>query len=68
MTRRGACVLGQVGTKAPRVFVASFLRVWRWPPVRVVVLTAYYLAVIAALVWIYGTSHYTPPPFIYQGF
>jgi hypothetical protein len=43
-------------------------RWWAADAVRFVVLTLYYLAIIAALIAIYGTSTYTPPPFIYQGF
>lgn len=31
-------------------------------------LTLYYLAIIAALILLYGGRHYTPPPFVYQGF
>lgn len=41
---------------------------WELDLVRLIVLTAYYLAIIVALVAIYGGSHYKPPPFIYQGF
>ena len=36
--------------------------------VRLVGLTLYYLALAAALIFIYGGRHYTPPPFVYQGF
>ncbi len=43
-------------------------RVLHWPPVRLLLLTVYYLAVLITLLWMYGTSRYTPPPFIYQGF
>jgi hypothetical protein len=35
---------------------------------RLVGLTLYYLALAAALIALYGGRHYTPPPFIYQGF
>jgi hypothetical protein len=35
---------------------------------RLVGLTAYYLALTVALIAIYGGRHYTPPPFVYQGF
>jgi hypothetical protein len=41
---------------------------WALDSVRFVVLTAYYLGLIATLVAIYGDQQYTPPPFIYQGF
>lgn len=36
--------------------------------VRLPALTLYYLAIIIALIALYGESHYSPPPFIYQGF
>jgi hypothetical protein len=35
---------------------------------RLVGLTVYYLALAVVLLLIYGGRHYTPPPFIYQGF
>lgn len=47
---------------------AALRRLWEIDLVRLVVLTIYYLAIIIALVVIYGGTHYTPPPFIYQGF
>ena len=31
-------------------------------------LTLYYLAIIAALVWMYGQGNFSSPDFIYQGF
>lgn len=43
-------------------------RVWANDLARLVILTLYYLAIAAALIALYGTSSYTPPPFIYQGF
>lgn len=43
-------------------------RAWSKDVVRLPVLTLYYLALIITLVVLYGGSHYTPPPFIYQGF
>lgn len=36
--------------------------VWR------VVLIAYYLAVIAGLIFIYGRGDFSTPPFVYQAF
>ena len=36
--------------------------------IRLVVLTAYYLAIIVGLILLYGGSDYTPPPFVYQAF
>lgn len=38
------------------------------PMARLVLLTLYYLGVIAGLIVIYGRSDFTPPPFVYQGF
>jgi hypothetical protein len=46
-------------------------RLARWAAsrrVRVVGLTLYYLAVIAALVVLYGRGNFSTPTFIYQGF
>jgi hypothetical protein len=43
-------------------------RVWSQDLVRLPVLTIYYLAIIVALIILYGGATYTPPPFIYQGF
>ena len=45
-----------------------FHRVWSQDLVRLPVLTIYYLAIIVALIILYGGATYTPPPFIYQGF
>ena len=41
---------------------------WALDSVRFVVLTAYYLGLIATIGAIYGDRQFTPPPFIYQGF
>jgi hypothetical protein len=38
------------------------------PTVRVTALTAYYLAVLAALLVMYGKGDFSTPSFIYQGF
>jgi D-Ala-teichoic acid biosynthesis protein len=43
-------------------------RAWEDDAVRLVVLTLYYLAIIAGLILMYGGNNYTPPPFVYQGF
>lgn len=43
-------------------------RLWAADSARLVLLTLYYLAIIAALVALYGGARYTPPPFVYQGF
>jgi hypothetical protein len=36
--------------------------------IRLLVLTAYYLAIIIGLILLYGGNDYTPPPFVYQAF
>jgi hypothetical protein len=38
------------------------------PKVRFVSLTVYYLAILAALVVLYGQGDFSTPPFIYQNF
>ena len=38
------------------------------PRTRVVLLTFYYLAIIAALILLYGRGDFSTPPFVYQGF
>jgi hypothetical protein len=38
------------------------------PRVRFVVLTAYYLAILAGLFALYGQGDFSTPPFIYQNF
>lgn len=43
-------------------------RLWAHDLVRLPALTLSFLAVIAALIVLYGGTTYTPPPFIYQGF
>lgn len=43
-------------------------QVWSRDLVRLPALTIYYLAIIVALIILYGGATYTPPPFIYQGF
>jgi hypothetical protein len=44
------------------------LGAWRHDLVRLVALTVYYLAIIMALIALYGGNEYVPPPFVYQGF
>lgn len=47
----------------------SALKSWlARPRVRYVVLTAYYLAIMAGLIAIYGQGDFSTPPFIYQNF
>jgi hypothetical protein len=41
---------------------------WASDTVRLIVLTAYYLAIIVTLAVMHGNRQYTPPPFIYQEF
>ena len=38
------------------------------PKLRVVVLTFYYLAIIAGLIVLYGRGDFSTPSFVYQGF
>jgi hypothetical protein len=43
-------------------------RAWARDPVRLAVLTFYYLAIIGGLAVIHGGVHVPSPPFVYQGF
>jgi len=47
-------------------------RVLTWleqhPLLRVILLTLYYLAVIAGLITLYGRGDFSTPPFVYQEF
>lgn len=43
-------------------------RAWEADWVRAPLLLVYYLGLIYVLVRMYGGGHYTPPPFVYQGF
>ncbi len=38
------------------------------PWIRTVLLTVYYLAIIAALIALYGRGNFSTPKFVYQGF
>ena len=65
---------GQAVSPANRVWL-TVLATWAWlhalwqkDLLRLIILTLYYLAIIAALFYLYGDTTYTPPPFIYQGF
>jgi hypothetical protein len=44
----------------------------RWlsahPRIRLAALTFYYLAIIAALILLYGRGDFSTPPFVYQDF
>ena len=35
---------------------------------RIAILTLYYLAIILALILLYGRGNFSTPPFVYQGF
>ena len=35
---------------------------------RALMMTAYYVAIVVALMALYGTGNFSPPPFVYQGF
>jgi D-Ala-teichoic acid biosynthesis protein len=47
-------------------------RLKRWleahPGARLAALTLYYLAIIAALILLYGRGDFSTPPFVYQDF
>jgi hypothetical protein len=49
-------------------WMAFFTEVYRDPRGRVLLLTLYYLAIIAGLVLMYGRGEFVPHDFIYQGF
>jgi len=48
--------------------VSGVRRAWSLDWVRGPLLLVYYLGLIYVLVRMYGGGHYTPPPFVYQGF
>ena len=43
-------------------------RAWASDTVRLIVLTLYYLGIIAGVAAVHGARQYKPPPFIYQEF
>lgn len=56
---------------APRASVRtleSFLRQPGGPRTRAVLCFLYYLAIILALLWLYGRGDFVTAPFVYQGF
>ena len=58
-------------TSAPKPAVRpleSYLRLPGGPRVRAAVYFLYYLAIILALLWIYGRGDFVTAPFVYQGF
>ena len=50
--------------------MASTIRLWAeaHPRTRFALLTMYYLAIIAALILLYGRGDFSTPPFVYQEF
>ena len=46
------------------------IRTWleAHPRARIILVTLYYLAIIAGLVALYGRGDFSTPPFVYQGF
>jgi hypothetical protein len=52
--------------------IASITALWtepgRAPALRIVLLTAFYFAVFAGLVVLYGRGHFRAPRFVYQDF
>ena len=51
-----------------RNFADIFRAIAARPLLRGVLLTIYYLAIIAGLVWLYGRGDFSTAPFVYQGF
>jgi D-Ala-teichoic acid biosynthesis protein len=51
-----------------RRWMRSITDLYNNPVGRVVLLTLYYLAIIAALILMYGKGNFSTPKFIYQGF
>jgi hypothetical protein len=50
--------------------MAETLKSWfeSHPRTRLMLLTLYYLAIIAALILLYGRGDFSTPPFVYQEF
>ena len=48
--------------------ISSITAFYTKPLIRVVVLTIVYLAILAALILMYGKGDFSTPPYIYQGF
>ncbi len=51
-----------------KFLMRSFKDLYNNPTWRVVLLTLYYLAIIAGLIVMYGRGNFSTPKFIYQGF
>jgi hypothetical protein len=45
-----------------------FTALYAKPGMRVLLLTLYYLAIIAGLIVMYGRGNFSTPKFVYQGF
>jgi hypothetical protein len=48
--------------------MTSFTTACAKPPVRILLLTVYYLAILIGLIVLYGKGDFSTPTFIYQGF
>ena len=48
--------------------VSWVTRLWNNPWLKTLALTLGYLAILLALVWLYGKGDFSTPPFVYQGF
>jgi hypothetical protein len=59
---------GKVGSMWIKRWMRSIMDLYNNPIGRVVLLTLYYLAIIAALILMYGKGNFSTPKFIYQGF
>ena len=51
-----------------RRWMSSFTGIFTNPWVHGMLLTLYYLAILAGLIWLYGKGNFTAPKYIYQGF
>jgi hypothetical protein len=52
----------------PRCWYSTLLALSANPWLRAVLLTLYYLGILAGLLILYGRRHFETPPFVYQGF
>lgn len=58
----------QAGESLPGRIVELYTKLANHPQVRTVALTLFYLAILVALIALYGKGNFSTPPFIYQGY
>ena len=58
----------QASESLPGRIVALFTKLANNPHVRTIALTLFYLAILLALIALYGRGNFSTPPFIYQGY